>query len=65
MKEKIKNDEYGPGTYHNSDRRAVRRRQDHAVLGHYLFGYNKKTHIIHLICFLPAAALLAWICTLL
>ena len=30
-----------------------------------LFGYNKKTHITHVICFFPACALLAWVCTLL
>lgn len=30
-----------------------------------LFGYNKKTHIAHVICFFPSAALLSWICTLL
>ena len=35
-----------------------------AVLGHYLFGYNKKTHITHIICGFPLSALLAWICTL-
>ena len=35
-----------------------------AVLGRYLFGYNKKTHIMHVICFFPSAALLSWICTL-
>ena len=35
------------------------------VLGHYLFGYNWKTHLTHVICFFPAVALLSWICTLL
>ena len=30
-----------------------------------LFGYNKKTHITHVICFFPACALMSWICTLL
>ena len=30
MKEKIKNDEYGLGTYHNRDSRTLGRRQDHA-----------------------------------
>ena len=29
-----------------------------------LFGYNKKTHIIHVICFFPACALLSWVCTM-
>ena len=33
------------------------------VLGRYLFGYNRKTHVAHLICFAPVAAVLAWICT--
>ena len=35
------------------------------VLGRYLFGYNMKTHIIHVICFIPAVAALSWVCTLL
>lgn len=35
------------------------------VLGHYLFGYNWKTHLAHVICFFPSVALLSWICTLL
>ena len=34
------------------------------VLGHYLFGYNKKTHIAHVVGFIPSAALLSWICTM-
>lgn len=33
------------------------------VLGHYLFGYNWKTHLAHVIASFPAAALIAWICT--
>lgn len=35
-----------------------------AVLGRYLFGYNKTTHIIHVILFVPGVLLLSWICTL-
>ena len=35
------------------------------VLGRHLFGYNKKTHIAHVIGFIPGVALLSWICTLL
>jgi len=35
-----------------------------AVLGHYLFGYNWKTHLLHVILFVPSVALLSWICTL-
>ena len=34
------------------------------VLGHYLFGYNWKTHLAHVIAFFPISALIAWICTL-
>lgn len=36
-----------------------------AVLGRHLFGYNVKTHLLHVVLFLPASALLAWFCTLL
>ncbi len=35
-----------------------------AVLGHYLFGYNRKAHLWHIIAGIPLSALLAWICTL-
>ena len=35
-----------------------------AIYNRSFFGYNKWTHIIHVICFFPACALLAWICTL-
>lgn len=35
------------------------------VLGHYLFGYNWKTHLFHVVMFIPSVALLSWICTLL
>lgn len=35
------------------------------VLGHYLFGYNRKTHLLHVILFFPCVALLSWMCTLL
>ena len=34
------------------------------VLGHYLFGYNWKTHLAHVIAFFPISVLIAWICTL-
>lgn len=34
------------------------------VLGRYLFGYNKKTHLMHIIAFPFISAILAWICTL-
>ena len=33
-------------------------------LDHYLFGYNWKTHLAHVIAFFPISALIAWICTL-
>lgn len=35
------------------------------VLGHHLFGYNKKTHLMHIIVFPFVSAIIAWICTLL
>ena len=35
------------------------------VLGHYLFGYNRKTHLSHIIAGIPLSALMAWVCTLL
>ena len=35
-----------------------------SVLGRYLFGYNWKTHLLHVILFIPGVALLSWICTL-
>lgn len=34
------------------------------VLGHYLFGYNWKTHLAHIIGAFPVSAMIAWICTL-
>ncbi len=36
-----------------------------AVLGHYLFGYNRKTHLLHIVMGIPVCALLSWGCTLL
>ena len=35
------------------------------VVGPQQFGYNKKTHIMHFILYIPACAVLAWVCTLL
>ena len=35
------------------------------VLGHYLFGYNWKTHLIHILGGAGVSAILAWICVLL
>lgn len=34
------------------------------IVGPQQFGYNKKTHIIHFILYIPASAVLAWVCTL-
>lgn len=34
------------------------------VLGRCLFGYNRKTHLTHILLFPVASAALAWICTL-
>ncbi len=34
------------------------------VLGPYLFGYNWKTHLTHILLFPVASAALAWVCTL-
>lgn len=33
------------------------------VVGPQQFGYNKKTHIMHFILYIPACAVLAWVCT--
>lgn len=35
------------------------------VVGPHMFGYNKKQHITHFILYIPACALIAWVCTLL
>lgn len=34
------------------------------IVGPHMFGYNKKTHILHFVLYVPICALLAWICTL-
>ena len=34
------------------------------IVGPHMFGYNKKSHIIPFIVYIPACALVAWICTL-
>ena len=36
-----------------------------SVMGPQQFGYNRKTHIMHFIVYIPACAALAWICSLL
>ncbi len=33
-------------------------------MGPHLFGYNWKTHLLHFVIYIPACALVAWICTL-
>lgn len=33
------------------------------VCGRHLFGYNRKTHLTHILLSFPFAALLSWICT--
>lgn len=38
--------------------------QTKAVLGRYLFGYNWKIHLTHIISGFPVSALIAWICSL-
>lgn len=35
------------------------------VVGPHMFGYNKKTHILHFALYIPICAVLAWVCTLL
>ena len=35
------------------------------VLGPHLFGYNKKTHLVHIVAMLIGSAVLGWVCTLL
>lgn len=35
------------------------------IVGPHLFGYNKKAHVVHYMAYIPAAAVIAWICTLL
>lgn len=34
------------------------------IVGEHMFGYNKKTHIIHFIVYIPICAVIAWICAL-
>ncbi len=34
------------------------------LVGPHLFGFNWRSHLLHLLAFLPASAGLAWICTL-
>lgn len=34
------------------------------VVGPHMFGYNKKTHIMHFIIYIPICLVVAWVCTL-
>ena len=34
------------------------------IVGPQMFGYNKKSHILHFILYIPACAAAAWVCTL-
>ena len=34
------------------------------VVGPHMFGYNAKQHIIHFIAYIPASAIVAFVCTL-
>ena len=34
------------------------------IVGPHMFGFNKKTHIIHFVIYIPICAVIAWICTL-
>ena len=34
------------------------------VVGPHMFGYNKKTHILHFVLYIPASAAAAWLCTI-
>lgn len=34
------------------------------IVGPHMFGYNKKAHIRHFLLYIPACAVIAWICTL-
>lgn len=34
------------------------------VVGPQMFGYNKKSHLLHFVLYLPLSAVLAWVCTL-
>lgn len=33
------------------------------VVGPQMFGYNKKSHLLHFILYIPLCAVLAWVCT--
>lgn len=33
------------------------------LLGPHLFGYNRKEHLLHVVLFIPACLLMAWLAT--
>lgn len=33
------------------------------IVGPHMFGYNKKTHIMHFVMYIPVCAVIAWVCT--
>lgn len=35
------------------------------IVGPHQFGYNKKTHLLHFVIYLPICAIAAWLCTML
>lgn len=34
------------------------------IVGPHLFGYNRKTHVLHYLIYIPVCAVIAWVCTL-
>lgn len=34
------------------------------IVGAHMFGYNKKTHILHFVIYIPACAAAAWLCSI-
>ena len=35
------------------------------IVGPHMFGYNRKTHILHFVLYIPVCAVLSWVCTIL
>ena len=34
------------------------------IVGPHMFGFNKKTHLLHFVIYLPICAVIAWLCTI-
>ena len=34
------------------------------IVGPHMFGYNKKTHLLHFVIYLPVCAVVSWVCTI-